>query len=135
MLEDALYNLLSNDSGVSNLVGTRIYPVLADEQEVEPYLVYQVVSAPRTNTLQAPMDVVQARVQVTCWATSYYGAVQLKEAVRACLSGYRGTEATSQTVIEYIAMEDEGDIIDFSAGQDKTKSYGKRIDFYVSFKE
>jgi len=135
MLEDALYNILSADTDITNIVSTRIYPVIADEQEVEPYIVYQVISAPRNNTLDGVMDLVRARVQVSCWGSSYYEAVQVKEAVRLALKNYRGTEETSSTVIEYISFEDEGDLIDFSAGQDKSKSFGKRLDFYISFKE
>jgi len=49
-MEKALFNILSNTSGVTDLVSTRIYPERADQQEVNPYITYGRVSTSPQDT-------------------------------------------------------------------------------------
>lgn len=135
MIESAINNLLSDDETVSGLVGTKIYPLLADENALEPYIVFQIISNIREHTFETTIDMVKARVQISCWAKTYYDAITLKNAVISCLDNYAGTEATSSTVIQCIHIDDENDIIDFTAGIDENKRFGKRLDFFVWYNE
>lgn len=131
MLESAIYNLLKDDATISGIVNTRVYPVLASEQAVEPYLVFNIISAPIEHTLEDSIGMIGARVQVSCWSNGYHDAITLKNAVIDALDNYDGTEPTSSIVFQCIHFEDEGDLIDYTAGADKSKKWGKRLDFKV----
>lgn len=136
-LETALYNLLSSDSDIEGLVGENIFPVLADEQAKEPYIVFQVLSVDTTHTLTGSIGMIEASVQVSCWTNSYYDSIQLSGAVRSCLDNYSDRDnpslAEADIEIQCIQIQDEGDLIDFSAGVDKSKHYGKRLTFNIFY--
>jgi hypothetical protein len=38
----AIYNILINDSGILGTVSTRIFPEIAAQGEVQPYIVYSI---------------------------------------------------------------------------------------------
>jgi hypothetical protein len=81
----AIYSMLKDDSAVSALVGTRIYPELAEEGAVTPYVVYSVVSNTPVDTKEsAPVD--EAQLEVFSVADTYAAANDLADKVRAALS-------------------------------------------------
>ena len=81
----AIYSMLKDDSAVSALVGTRIYPELAEEGAATPYVVYSVVSNTPVDTKDsAPVD--EAQLEVFSVADTYAAANDLADKVRAALS-------------------------------------------------
>jgi len=81
----AIYSMLKDDSAVSALVGTRIYPELAEEGASTPYVVYSVVSNTPVDTKEsAPVD--EAQLEVFSVADTYAAANDLADKVRAALS-------------------------------------------------
>ena len=40
----AIYNILSNTTAITDIVGTKIYPEIAPQNETQPYIVYSIVS-------------------------------------------------------------------------------------------
>ena len=81
----AIYSMLKDDSAVSALVGTRIYPELAEEGAQTPYVVYSVVSNTPVDTKEsAPVD--EAQLEVFSVADTYAAANDLADKVRAALS-------------------------------------------------
>jgi len=81
----AIYSMLKDDSAVSALVGTRIYPELAEEGAATPYVVYSVVSNTPVDTKEsAPVD--EAQLEVFSVADTYAAANDLADKVRAALS-------------------------------------------------
>ena len=81
----AIYSMLKDDSAVSALVGTRIYPELAEEGAATPYVVYSVVSNTPVDTKDsAPVD--EAQLEVFSVAETYAAANDLADKVRAALS-------------------------------------------------
>ena len=81
----AIYSLLVNDSAVSAIVGTRIYPELAEEGASTPYVVYSVVSNTPVDTKDsAPVD--EAQLEVFSVADTYAAANDLADKVRAALN-------------------------------------------------
>jgi len=81
----AIYTMLKDDSAVAALVGTRIYPELAEEGAVTPYVVYSVVSNTPVDTKEsAPVD--EAQLEVFSVADTYAAANDLADKVRAALS-------------------------------------------------
>lgn len=81
----AIYSMLKDDSAVSALVGTRIYPELAEEGAATPYVVYSVVSNTPIDTKDsAPVD--EAQLEVFSVADTYAAANDLADKVRTALS-------------------------------------------------
>ena len=69
----AIYSLLVNDSAVSALVGTRIYPELAEEGASAPYVVYSVVSNTPSDTKDGtPID--EAQLEIFSVGSTYAAA-------------------------------------------------------------
>ena len=80
----AIYSLLVNDSAVSAIVGTRIYPELAEEGASAPYIVYSVLSNTPSDTKDGtPID--EAQLEVFSVGSTYAAANDLADKVRAAL--------------------------------------------------
>jgi hypothetical protein len=81
----AIYSMLKDDSAVSALVGTRIYPELAEEGAATPYVVYSVVSNTPVDTKDsAPVD--ESQLEVFSVADTYAAANDLADKVRTALA-------------------------------------------------
>lgn len=90
-IESALYTHLTNDSNVTELVGTRIYPLVVPQDADLPAIAYQRISGPRTHTHDGATNPAWARLQLTMVATRYSGAKALAEVVRQSLDGLAGS--------------------------------------------
>ena len=90
----AIYDILSNDSNVSALVSTRIYPNVAKQSSAFPFIVYQTTSTDPTDTKDgvSPLDVIS--FEVLCFSETYTQAVDLAEKVRNALDRNTGTHNT-----------------------------------------
>ena len=94
----AIYSLLVNDSAVSALVGTRIYPELAEEGASAPYVVYSVVSNTPSDTKDGtPID--EAQLEVFSVGSTYAAANDLADKVRAAL------DRKSQIVVGTVTVQ------------------------------
>lgn len=90
-IEEGLYELLTMDTAVAALVGTRIYPLLVPQDADLPAMAYQRISGPRDHTHSGASGLAMARMQLTYLASSYAAVKALAEAVRAALDGLRGS--------------------------------------------
>jgi len=94
----AIYSMLKDDSAVSALVGTRIYPELAEEGASTPYVVYSVVSNTPSDTKEGtPID--EAQLEIFSVANTYAAANDLADKVRAAL------DRKSQTVVGTVTVQ------------------------------
>ena len=76
--------MLLNDSDVSTLVGTRIYPERAPEGAAAPFIVYSVVSNQPSDTKNGtPID--EAQLEVFSVAKTYADTNSLADFVRTAL--------------------------------------------------
>jgi len=87
----AIYNILTNVTAVTDIVGTKIYPEIAPQNESQPYIVYSVVSNSPTDTKEENGNVDEATIEVYCFNTKYSTAIDLGVAVRAALERKNGT--------------------------------------------
>jgi hypothetical protein len=94
----AIYSLLVNDSAVSAVVGTRIYPELAEEGASAPYVVYSVVSNTPSDTKDGtPID--EAQLEIFNVGNTYAAANDLADKVRAAL------DRKSQIVVGTVTVQ------------------------------
>jgi hypothetical protein len=94
----AIYSLLVNNSAVSAIVGTRIYPELAEEGASAPYIVYSVVSNTPSDTKEGtPID--EAQLEIFSVGNTYAAANDLADKVRAAL------DRKSQIVVGTVTVQ------------------------------
>ena len=101
MLESGLHSLLSADSTLSELVGTRIYPVFVPESTAFPCLSYQVVSGSSDVALDDTV-VREKRIQFDAWAQTYGVSKQIESALAEILEGYSGTLEDGTTILDCV---------------------------------
>lgn len=111
LIEQAFYNVLAAHAGLSALVGPRIYPLILPQNPILPAATYARVSGPAEYTGGASSQLVESRLQVSCWAPDYTTAKAVAAQVRAALSALGGTIGGASGV--YVAgswIENEIDV-------------------------
>jgi hypothetical protein len=87
----AVYGILSANSGVTDIVGTNIFPEIAEQETAVPFVVYQLQSVDPDDTHDGPSKLDEVRFEFLCYADSYNAAADLGVAVRAALDRVSGT--------------------------------------------
>ncbi len=105
--ETALYSLLSNVSGVTDLVGLRIYPGIAPQTTEEPFIVYRLISNPPIHVMGSDTALSRPRFSIFIHAHEYDEVKDIKDAVQAAMRNVSGTFNT--IVIQQIFFENETD--------------------------
>lgn len=129
-IEDGLVALLLADSGVSALVGTRIYPLKLPQDDGLPAIRFQRISGERVRTLDGPTGLVRPRIQIDAYGKTYAEAKAVAEAVEALLDGYSGPAGTDQ--IEAVSLETDRDLDENPLGEEAARV---SMDFFVSYRK
>ena len=87
----AIYGILSGTTAVTDIVGTKIFPEIAEQETAVPFVIYQVQSVQPEDTHDGPSKLDEVRVEVLCYDDAYNGAADLASAVRGALDRVRGT--------------------------------------------
>jgi hypothetical protein len=83
-----VYSVLSADSDVTAIAGTRIFPATVPKSnETFPAIVFKFVGGASTPTMDT-FGMQRSRLQVDCLADDYADAIALRTAVVRALSGY-----------------------------------------------
>lgn len=129
--EKVINTLLNAASGVTALVGARIYPLQLPQDSVLPALVYEHVVSTELTTIDAASAyaLMQARIEVTVLAKDYATQKTLIEEVRKALNYQRGVVA-GVSVASIVRDTLGPDLRD-----DDLQVYSQAIDFHVTFKE
>ena|ERR1035441_3896526 len=101
MFIKGLYMLLTQDAGVSAIVGKRVYYILQPKGTIVPSIVLSCVSTSDLYTMSGITGFREGSWQVDCYASDYYSSIGLQSAVRSLLENYMGnlpdTDATPVT--------------------------------------
>jgi len=91
MIQAQIFSVLSQDSYVAAIVGSRIYPVRLPREAVLPAVVYQIPSIEPVYSMDGDSGIDDCSVQIACWAKDYTTAHTLAFSVRKALieSGLR----------------------------------------------
>ncbi len=107
----AIYNILANDSDVSALVSTRIYPNVAIQASAFPFVVYQTTGVDPNDTKDGVSTVDGNSFETLCFADTYTEAVDLATKARVALDRYSGTVAGIEVQsIQYETSDEDFDI-------------------------
>jgi len=138
LVEEALRAQLATKAGVTSLIATRIYPGAIPPKPALPAIRYTKVSGPREQALDGPAGLAYPRLQLDCLARTKAAAARLAEAVRNALDGemqtWWGGEETG-VWIEYVELEDEGEVYDDATDTDEAQLFGHRLDLIIAHRE
>ena len=87
----AIYKLLKDSVSVGAICGDRIYPELAQQDAVTPFIVYTVTDTTPSGTKNATSKLDTARVELYCIADDYETGMSLGIEVRSALDRQSGT--------------------------------------------
>ena len=86
----ALVKLLTSNSGVTDIVGTRIYPSVLAQGVTLDSVVYTRITELDSLTMQNSVGLVSARFQFDCWSKSADRANTLANLVKETFAGFAG---------------------------------------------
>ena len=121
----AIYNILANDSDVTDITSTRIYPNVAKQSTTFPFLVYQTTGIDPNDTKDGVSTVDGNSFEVLCFADTYTEAVDLAQKVRVALDRKSGTYNT----IEVQSIQYEGSSEHFDVKGDNRGIYVQSLSF------
>lgn len=90
----AVYGILSTNTEVTDIVSTRIYPEIAEQEAPVPFIVYQVQNVAPEDTHDGPSTLDEIRFEFLCYDATYNGAAELGDKVRGALDRVQGTYNT-----------------------------------------
>ena len=119
---------LMGDTGVTGIIGTRLYPMVVPQDAELPAAAYQQLSGPREHSHSGASGLVRARVQFTCMGASYNAAKDVAEALRLSLDGFKGSMGNVDVQAVFLDNEVDGYASTFEAAV-------TRVDFVVWYGE
>lgn len=114
MIEDALYSRLSQDAALTALIARRVYPLMAPQTVVAPYLVFMKVVEMASGTLCAQDPMVRGLFQFDSYAKTFKQVQLIAKALRDALIDFRG--AVDDTYIASIRLENEMHVLEPEPG-------------------
>lgn len=127
-LNEAIYGRLQAVTGVTNLVGTRVYPVVLPQSPTYPAIRYQQTAGSREPAMGSNSGLVKTTVQIDSYSDTYEQARQVAEEVRSALQRFGGTVAG--VVIESVFVEGPLDVF-----EEEIKKFRVQQDFTVWHRE
>lgn len=112
-IESELFARLKNDATVNSFVGTRIYPLVAVQNVIKPYITFQVINDNSNQCIEGTIFQNDTRFQIDIWSTKYSEVKAIKQAVLESITGFKSSNSISN-------MDDY---------EDETKLYRQLIDF------
>jgi uncharacterized protein DUF3168 len=130
-IDDAIYAKADSHAGLEALIGAppRLYPMVAPQNAVTPYVTYQQISGPRVHAMGTDPGVASPRFQFSAWGATNTEAKTVALQLLACFSRWRGVMA-SVDVLDSL-LENEADL-----GRDEEAQLHQRImDFVIWHRE
>ena len=133
IIEIALMTYLLAQTSITTYVtgsdgAKRIDFVVAPQEVAKPYIVVSKIDAPGRHTQDGPLDVIDARFQISIFATTYTEAHEIAAAVKAVLDGYQGS--MSDVYVFSCLYDDEQDLY-----EEQMKLFYVPQDYIVSYRE
>jgi hypothetical protein len=119
--ESVLRVVLSQNTAVSSLVGTQIYPVIAPSEATYPFVIWRRIQVQRQHHLAGPMGSPRVTVEYAIYGATYDQARNVSDAMRRVLDGYRGV--VDNTVVQHASVENETDDFVSLTGAELPPSY------------
>jgi hypothetical protein len=99
MIQEDVFQILSESAAIRSIVGSRIYPIKLPQGSSVPALVYSVEDISPISSLSGESGIDNSTLEIVCWSADYKTAHELAAAVRASF-------AASDSLITTINMQD-----------------------------
>ena len=106
--ERVLADALFSEPAVADIVGDRVYPVIAPASAAVPFITWRRQSVQRETTLSGPSGIANVTLAVDMYATTYEGVRELADRCRATLDGFSGGLGNWISV-SYVSLLSESD--------------------------
>ena len=124
----SIYNILANDSDVSAVVGTRIFPNVAPQTTTFPFIIYDVTGVQPNDTKDGASTLDTNDVMISCYSETYSQASDLAQKIRVAMDRINeGTYGGEQ--IQSSQFQSYNDIFDDTSGD--AGIYRKALDFEI----
>ena len=119
MTESQVYQLLKSNVAIKALINERVYPMVAPQNVVKPYITYRVVSGIKLQCMGGQIYRGNYRMQLDCFSLTYSNVKAISEAVKNALIGFM-TSSDINIIDDY---------------EDETKLFRQIIDFKINNKD
>jgi len=119
--EAAVRSRLVATAGVTALIGTRIYPVIAPATAALPFVTWRRVAVERTQGLAGPIGTPTVSLSVDIFAETYESARDIADQCRQSLDGWGGT--LENVTVARVSLDNESDGFAQLAGGDLPPVY------------
>lgn len=106
-IEQAIYEILRTTPAVQALVGSRIYPDTAPQNDTLPLVVYEQASRQTVMTFSGPVPTDKYGMALHVYGTAKASVRNVSSAIRDRLIGHRGTAPAGGVRILGVFDEDE----------------------------
>lgn len=127
---EALVAYLGTVSGLSALIGTRLYPDDLPQSEELPAVFYLTVSDVKDHVYGSIQAVESPNIQFTVYADTKAEAQAVAEVIKTALSDYHGT--MSGVTVQYIHLINELPSL-YKSQDGTTRNYAHDLEFEVIF--
>ena len=86
----AIYSILTENAGVSAIVGNKVYPQIAAQGAAFPFVVYVLQDNSPSDTKSGPSTLDEVRYDIVAAAETYTELSSLTERIRLALDRYTG---------------------------------------------
>tara|TARA_R110002020_G_scaffold460224_1_gene678637 strand:+ start:3779 stop:4180 length:402 start_codon:yes stop_codon:yes gene_type:complete len=123
----AIYNILTSNSDVGNLVSRRVFPNVAKNGTEFPFIIYDVESESPTQDKDGVSTLDEDFVMVSCYSKTYSEASDLAQKIRTALDRKTGTFGGVE--IQSIQYNGYNDTFDDNTSDEGV--YRKALDFKI----
>ena len=128
-IEEALFSRLSTFTGLSALVGSRIYPMLMPQNCVNPAITYQKISGAVVQAFQKDTNLAHPIFQVSCWGKTYQEVKGVAKQIKLALRDFSGLMGGAVPVSAVLI---QGEVDDYETD---SKTFSIKIDFEIWHEE
>jgi hypothetical protein len=123
-VDTIIFGILSGNSAVTGVVGTKIYPSQAPQLTSFPFVVFETISTMPNNTKSGASEMDKYRIQVTTLSKDNNQANDIADKVRAALDYYKSGD------VQLISFQAQNSAFDNISGQDGI--YLKYQDYFLT---
>jgi len=135
VIEKGLYAYLTNESDITDIVSTRIFPMIVPQGQSYPAITYDRTSGEHEMTVDGESGLVEANFILKCWATTYAGAKSLADALRLVLDGF-GPSTMGAVTVNRSHLSDDSDMTpEYEGSSSKVKAYGVAFELQIIYQE
>ena len=130
-IESALFSYLSTKASVIAVVGTKIFPEVAPESALYPFITYQVLGDTPEHHMTSAAGLTNVSMQIDVWADTFASSVTISEVIRNALDGFTGDMGSENLSIRTCHLENRLSLAEPDAESEHLPIFRKSMDFLI----